>query len=604
MKKKFITLLTAVFFTAIEVFPAGAQTHLLNNTTKSLQTPQMLIDTVSSGDVNNDKKVNLKDAQETLKIALAIITPSDWQSKVADVNNDGKVKLDDALKVLKMALGIESIPSGMPQETLMPSDNPQSTTSPSDNPVNTQKPEETIHKIYSESDLSKINSDIYGKYELMNNIRLVGDEFSTIDEFCGELNGNGYTISNVEKPLFNFLNTSSVVSNLNISTHMNATESAAVLALNAYGTVSDCSIKGKVTSEETDDQSSQLYLSTFAIINYGIIDSCTNEAVIIQNNQCGPFSSLGGIVSLNYGTISNCTNNGYIESCSENTGGIAGNGYYISETTNGIIINCTNNADVFSKYEMQEMYAANVGGIAAKNIGSLFLGCINNGRITHEGGDLDEEWRVCAGGICGETGNFAYMIGCKNTGQNQFGICAECSISTGTFDENGNFNVSEGNIIVADCTNDVTSVSQGAIYSLYGGLGTENGEIRITRCKNYVDGILVNKEDIKKDEEIFDNDGNIIEIPKLEGDEYIIIENNGDVEQLEPEIGISYEAYVNQELSFDISKDGLYVNMFTDNPLVCTITPEGTVISKKTGTANLYGIESDGRIVIHPLTVY
>lgn len=58
------------------------------------------------GDVNQDTKVDLTDAQLVLKAALKIISLNEEQRLLADVTMDGKVDLADAQIVLKKALKI------------------------------------------------------------------------------------------------------------------------------------------------------------------------------------------------------------------------------------------------------------------------------------------------------------------------------------------------------------------------------------------------------------------------------------------------------------------------------------------------------------------
>ena len=61
------------------------------------------------GDVNNDSKVNLKDAQLVLKAYLKMIELDDAAKKAADVNNDNKVNLTDAQLILQSYLIYDKI---------------------------------------------------------------------------------------------------------------------------------------------------------------------------------------------------------------------------------------------------------------------------------------------------------------------------------------------------------------------------------------------------------------------------------------------------------------------------------------------------------------
>lgn len=58
----------------------------------------------ASGDVNNDKKVNSKDALMVQQHAVGLITLTADQKKNADMNGDGKYNSTDALMILKKAV--------------------------------------------------------------------------------------------------------------------------------------------------------------------------------------------------------------------------------------------------------------------------------------------------------------------------------------------------------------------------------------------------------------------------------------------------------------------------------------------------------------------
>lgn len=62
--------------------------------------------TAVKGDLDGNSKVELADAQTTLKAALKITTLDATANKAADVNGDGQVNLSDAQMILKYALKI------------------------------------------------------------------------------------------------------------------------------------------------------------------------------------------------------------------------------------------------------------------------------------------------------------------------------------------------------------------------------------------------------------------------------------------------------------------------------------------------------------------
>lgn len=114
------------------------------------------VTTFVNGDINEDGKVTLEDAQLALKGALKIVKDfTDAQLYAADVDSNGKVELTDAQLILKQALRIQSLPEKELPKTEEPI---QTTTAPavsvepvvsedvvseSPNPVVSRKPEPT-----------------------------------------------------------------------------------------------------------------------------------------------------------------------------------------------------------------------------------------------------------------------------------------------------------------------------------------------------------------------------------------------------------------------------------------------------------------------------
>ena len=59
----------------------------------------------AAGDVNQDGKINMKDARTVLKAAVGSEALNDEQKKLGDVDEDGKVGMKDARLILKYAVG-------------------------------------------------------------------------------------------------------------------------------------------------------------------------------------------------------------------------------------------------------------------------------------------------------------------------------------------------------------------------------------------------------------------------------------------------------------------------------------------------------------------
>lgn len=80
--------------------PENSTSPKPNSTEQTTQAPGQIL----RGDVNNDKKVTLKDAQIVLRTALKLSKLEGDLFTAADVNNDKKITLKDAQTILKAAL--------------------------------------------------------------------------------------------------------------------------------------------------------------------------------------------------------------------------------------------------------------------------------------------------------------------------------------------------------------------------------------------------------------------------------------------------------------------------------------------------------------------
>lgn len=147
--------------------------------------------------------------------------------------------------------------------------------------------------INNEEDLRAIANNLSGNYILNDNIELTED-WSTVGDsnltFYGTFDGNGYTISNFNmneenSAFIHSIAVSGVVKNLNIEigTGINATSSAAGIAINNYGTIDNCTVSGKITN--TGD-----YTGGIVATNYAEVNNCHTKTLI----QGGTYT--GGII--------------------------------------------------------------------------------------------------------------------------------------------------------------------------------------------------------------------------------------------------------------------------------------------------------------------
>lgn len=83
----------------------GEKSYLLNDC-YYVDEEAFNVTSMIKGDVDNDQKVTLKDASQSLKLALGIIEAEDEDIPCLDFDNDNKVTLKDVTYILKTALGI------------------------------------------------------------------------------------------------------------------------------------------------------------------------------------------------------------------------------------------------------------------------------------------------------------------------------------------------------------------------------------------------------------------------------------------------------------------------------------------------------------------
>lgn len=246
--------------------------------------------------------------------------------------------------------------SSSPAETYpLPTSAPGSS-APSSHPTDAEPIEETApatdtspgsgtladpYKISSAADLEKLRTDSKSHFVLAKNLDLSGVAFTPIQEFCGTLDGGGYTISGLN-PSFN-----KGESYWNGALFFKLTKNAVVKNLGVK-----CSL---TTSKEKSNGAG------IAVSNEGLIQNCTVE---IKARGC---YALGGITQNNVycGTIQDCSVTIVAQDC-KFVGGI---GEYQAGTIRG----CQ------AKIELTD--ATSIGGIAYANAGTV-ENCTASGTVT------------------------------------------------------------------------------------------------------------------------------------------------------------------------------------------------------------------------------
>ena len=265
-------------------------------------------------------------------------------------------------------------------------------------------------KITTVQELSQIRDNLYGNYELANDIDLSNIEWKPIandskNYFTGSLNGNGHKIkglsitkNNEENGLFGYF----------------------------AGKVSNLTIEGSIIISIDGDKYS--YNGGFAGFSKdATFENCTNNVEIdtlMLNSTQATYVYGGGISGwLTSSTVSNCQNNARIMSVSyEGTrsdavaGGICGTMGYST------ITDCKNTSEIFAKAittSDKYMVLSYAGGIVGSSSDGKVSNCVNTGKI-HAYAFADQKTAytsICAaGGIIAITNKSMSDVG-DNTGE-------------------------------------------------------------------------------------------------------------------------------------------------------------------------------------------
>ena len=232
------------------------------------------------------------------------------------------------------------------------------------------------------------------KYLLACDINCKGELLAPINEFTGELEGNGYRI-------FNF--------------DINEDSSNVAFIRTNKGTVKNLTFDD-FTFDVLMSSADTKYYGVICGINEGTVENChTTDGVVTVNcsiNGANSKVNFGGIVGQNAGIIEGCTNNStinanftatgyYIGAISGSRGGsmepkVAGVCGYVLET--GKVIDCANFADITITAKSENQYgysyidaagiiSENRGKVeSSKNTGNININLIDAGYITFDVG--------------------------------------------------------------------------------------------------------------------------------------------------------------------------------------------------------------------------
>lgn len=222
--------------------------------------------------------------------------------------------------------------------------------------------------IKTADDLKKISSS--GKYILMADIDLKNTTWSS-KSFSGTFEGNGYSISNLDRALFYDL---------------------------SGGTIKNLSVQGET--------SISLALFTQYIRSNSTVDNVTVKgSVTVTNENAANAGALAAYVSGSNVNINNCSAVATVTSAGQNVGVLIG------ELGTGTITNCSSSGKATGK--------VNIGGLVGIANGTIQIrNCITSadvhGTVCHT---LDRfGYDTCAGGFIGTAMNNVTITNCETSG--------------------------------------------------------------------------------------------------------------------------------------------------------------------------------------------
>lgn len=307
-----------------------------------------------------------------------------------------------------------------------------------------------------------------------------GGSYSSASDFSGTFDGRGFTVCNLDKPMFN--KSHGNISNLVLSGSCDSgVFECAPLVVRNYGSISGVTNKASVSVSSSADVTDAIVLGGIAAYNYGSVQSCSNTGDITFSVTAGiGAAALGGIAGYSEAAISACGNSGIIQLSAKYGKATAPLGKIASS-------------------------AANLGGIiGAASVGSPLSECINSGEVIANFSSIDQSsasyTRTQVGGIAGSP--FGDISNCHNHGK----IYAIAVTSDGSAQSSGSFifdvgGISGGSITqdsgdytkpcdntsIVDCSNDAditVKLDAAKSFSPVGGIvGWPNGETTGLKCK-------------------------------------------------------------------------------------------------------------------------
>lgn len=137
----------------------------------------------------------------------------------------------------------------------------------------------TVKYIATADDFMAISKDLTGNYELTCDIDMSGKEWTVLGEFSGHLNGNGYTVKNINYlkqasgfGIFQKVLSQGIVERLGVTGYVaDAGNWAGVICVENYGTIRNCWTNVVLKSESAGGYAGLIALKN---MGNGIIENC------------------------------------------------------------------------------------------------------------------------------------------------------------------------------------------------------------------------------------------------------------------------------------------------------------------------------------------
>ena len=137
----------------------------------------------------------------------------------------------------------------------------------------------TVKYIATADDFMAISKDLTGNYELTCDIDMSGKEWTVLGEFSGHLNGNGYTVKNINYlkqasgfGIFQKVLSQGIVERLGVTGYVaDAGEWAGVICVENYGTIRNCWTNVVLKSEWEGGYAGLIALKN---MGNGVIENC------------------------------------------------------------------------------------------------------------------------------------------------------------------------------------------------------------------------------------------------------------------------------------------------------------------------------------------